>query len=306
MTPVLLALAAAACPYHHQGDLLVGADDPVPACLETVDGDLEVGSGDVHLRFPHLTDVTGRLALTLAGEGRASFPRLERVHGGLELELRRTGRIELPRLRHVSGPVGLDLDPAGRPRGLAALRRVDGGLWIFGGGDLAGLLPDLRGVAGTVFLRPSGPVRGLLPRLERVGGHLVASNAGHLALEGLDRLTAVDGGVYLFGGRHLALPRLERIGGALAVRASRFESLARIGAPGARIGGLLLRDNPRLSEWPAHLSVPVERVELRGNPQLGAEGIRRPGSPATPRGADRPDPAPRRPDPRSADRRDPG
>lgn len=262
----MVAAAAAPCPLHQEGDLVVGPGDRVPPCLETVNGNLQIGSQTGHLVFERLTDVTGRLEITLSGAGRASFPALERVHRGLEVQLRGTGRLELPRLSHVSGPVGLDLDAEHPAHGLPRLRRLDGGLWIFGGGRLGRLLPTLRRVGGTVYVQPTGPMRGLLPALEWVGGHLVSSNGRHAAITGFTALREVDGGVYLFGGERFSLPRLERVGGALAVRDSRFESLEAIGAPGARVGALLLRDNPALAQWPGHLRVAPDRVQVLRTP----------------------------------------
>lgn len=262
----LLLLAAASCPLHHRGDLVVGSPADVPPCLETVDGRLEVGLDQGVARFPELTDVTGAVELTLAGKARVELPRLERSHGGLEIRMQGSASARLPRLQHVGGPLGLDLETEASLELLPALRRLEGGLWIFGTGKMPRVLPALRRVGGTVFVKPSGPMAGLLPRLEWMGGHLVISNGGHTRVEGLAQLTTVDGGVYLFGGERFELPMLERVGGALAIRDSRFPSLAGIGAEGAHVGALLLRDNPLLERWPTHLIVPSNRIQVRGTP----------------------------------------
>ncbi|MEL6189151.1 MAG: hypothetical protein AAFU79_31405, partial [Myxococcota bacterium] len=194
MILALLLAAVSACPHHHSGDLVVATPEDIPACLETVDGHLIVGTDHAELHFPHLTDVTGRVGLTLSRSGRARFPRLERVHGGLEAELHGHAELDLPRLEQVGGPIGLDFDPETGGAGLAGIHRHTAGLWIFGGGDLTGLLPRLTEVSGTVFVQPTGPVRGVLPGIRRVGGHLVISNASHLPVEGLAELERVDGG----------------------------------------------------------------------------------------------------------------
>jgi hypothetical protein len=265
---LLMATLPAEGPRHLARDLVVERPADIPPRLETIDGRLVLDPRTEGLDFPHLTDVTGDVHITLAGAGRARFPALERVHGGLELELRGSAEVELPRLEHVSGPIGLDLDPAGPGTRFPRLARHEAGLWVFGGGDFERLFPALEAVWGTVFVQPTGPCRALLGRLERVGGHLVLSNVGHLAFSGLDALTRVDGGVYLFGGSDLALPSLERVQGALAVRDSRARDLSSVGRPGARLGALLLRDNPRLDTWPTHLEVSRDRVRVDGSPAL--------------------------------------
>lgn len=264
-----LALAAPSdCPHHHRGDLVVAQPSDIPSCLETVDGDLVVGTSAAVLRFPQLTDVTGKLDLTLSRKGRAVFPRLERVHGRFEAKLRGTRALELPRLAWVGAALGVDADPLLGASGLERVRRLEGGLWLFGGGELGELLPGLEVIHGTVLLQPSAPMRHLLPGLTRVGGHVVSSNGAHLTLTGLGALESVGGGLYLFGGRDLALPALKRVGGALAIRDSRLTALSQLGSEGTQVGALLLRDNPKLAKWPSHLDVPKSRIQVRGSPEL--------------------------------------
>lgn len=265
---LLLIASFERCPVHHQGSLVVRSARDVPDCLETVNGDLIVGSSEHAIVFSDLTDITGRLDVTLSERGVLRLPRLERVHRGLEAELRGLAALDVPRLTHVGEALGLDLDPEKGAGGFPRLRRHAGGLWIFGGGSMDALLPVLESVGGTVFIQPSGPLRGVLPGLGHIGGHLVVNNAGHLPLEGLAQLGAVDGGLYLFGGMDVDLPRLRYVGGALAVRDTRFQNLDRLGGPGTQIGALLLRDNPALERWPAHLEVPASRVLVEGSPAL--------------------------------------
>ena len=257
-----------ACPTHHVGDLIVAQASDVPPCLETIDGKLSVATRDSIITFPRLTDVTGHVTLTLTGRGRAHFPALERVHDGLEVVLKATGDLNFPKLSHVGGPLGLDLDPSASARGFENLVRHSGGLWIFGGGDLSDVLPNLWIVSGTVFIQPTGPVKHLLPKLTHVGGHLVMRNTPHFPLKGLSGLSDIDGGVYLFGGDEFILPGIRRVGGPLAIRDSMAKNLASFGIEGARVGALLLRDNPQLSTWPRHLVVPENRVLSDNNPQL--------------------------------------
>lgn len=266
---LLLGLSAT-CPAHFQGDLVIERAAEIPECLETINGDLVLGTGRETLRFPALTDVTGRLDLTLSGRGRARFPRLERVHGPLEVKLRGTGDLGLPALTHVGGSIGLDLDPTAPARGLVRLERHEAGLWLFAGGNQKGLLSNLRSVSGTVFLHPTGPLEGALPALERVGGHLVLKNGSHTKLRGLTALRAVEGGMYVFGGERLALPKLTRVEEALALRGTRMTSMSQIGSSGTTVGALLLRDNGRLKVWPSHLVVPRHRIEVVGSPELAA------------------------------------
>lgn len=271
---LLLIVLASPCPLHFEGDLVVASGREIPTCLETVNGDLIVGTGNETLRFPRLTDVTGQLRLTVAGHGQVIAPRLERVHRGLEMQLRGRAQVNLPQLAHVQGALGLDLDRRGRFALLPKIRRHDGGLWIFGGGDAQAVLPHLQAVSGTLFIQPSGPIRGLLPALRRVGGHLVLSNGSHVTTAGFSALKKVDGGLYLFGGHSVALPALERVSGALAVRDAQVQSLSEVGIEGTEIGALLLRDNPRLEEWPSHLTVDPKRVQVRNTPGLDGKAPR--------------------------------
>lgn len=264
----LLAQNPAECPFHAHGTVVVGDTDPVPSCLETVDGDLIVGTDEQTLDFSNLTDVTGRLELTLAGAGGARFPRLERVHGGVEVKLRGTGQLNFPRLTQIFGPLGLDLDARADTHGLTKLKRLHGGLWLFGGGNVRELLPNLEHISGTLFLQPDNHVVQLLPSLSSIGGHLVVSDKHSVGVDGLGKLEHVSGGVYIFGSKAIALPHLQTVEGTLALRKTKLTSLQGIGRKGTTVGGLALRDNPSLRQFPSHLNIPKGTVEVQGSPLL--------------------------------------
>ncbi len=253
----LSATAASPCtePLHHRGDLVVGPQG-VPACLETIDGNLLIDKDAPQVvNLSGLTDVRGELAVNYnhaRGLRTIVAPQLERVGGPLNIKgYFKGGKVSLGlnSLSYIGGHIGFDLSGKGfSATGLNSLRRHSAGVWVFGEGDLRGVLTGLEMVESTVFIRQNHGKIPSFPALQLIGGNLILNSSLARHPGSFEQLKEVEGSLYLFGGRP-SFAKLQRVHGTVALRGTQVKDLSSI-ARGLTAGGLMLSDNQHLSRLP--------------------------------------------------------
>lgn len=257
-------------PAIHRGDLVIDSSESARqwACVERVEGNLDVPDSDVVVTLSRLTTVSGALTLAYTRVSEENTrtvdaPALRKLGGDLTI----TAPLAFPAARaHLFAPnpmfeslseVGGDIHillgetvENTSLGGFSSLTEMNGSLTIVAGLDDTTLGFNNLRRSGAVHLDLGHNYYGGLDNLETVNGDFTLVS-GNLDIPGLfTGLRAVEGDLVLsgagFSGRLEDVPafeHLERVAGTLSYRANRGHASLRVGGPLLRVGGLDVADN---------------------------------------------------------------
>ncbi|MCH9683933.1 MAG: hypothetical protein K0V04_21045 [Deltaproteobacteria bacterium] len=290
------AVSTCPCPpgIVHVGDVVISdvADLSTYACVETIDGNLEVPLGGfIDVELPQLVEVTGHLTLDFNWSGAGpdylrniDLPALTTVGGDVFAQWDDvtvpgpTIDIGLDAVTSVGGDISIDVHSVNyNLGGLDALATHAGSLSIIGStGDVSGsaFAASLTEIGTDLVFEPGYTVSWMFQALETVGGN-VALTGGFWgpASTGFADLHTVTGDFTITGIQNAPIgdlfDSLATVGGTLTLNDTQIHQLAHLTPQALSVGALVLDANDDLDTLDGGWSVGTAgAITITDNPSL--------------------------------------